>query len=252
MKWPALSKTQQLPALLMAATTAWALIFYVATLTNLGGRYRLHPDDPSQIPPLPALDLSQAHSVLQSQELYAEVGERPLFNPDRRPLPVESVATAEDGNAAEPPPPVAPLNVMVTSILLTPNMKVAIVTDQQTGQSQSVKVGESLKGDMSSWTLKELEGRKAVFSGPGGTSSVDLRVFDGAGGQAPTPMTVRAEDNGSAVAEPPVQPGQAAQAPAEPAAVETITPEQRSEMIRRRIEERRRQMRAEAERANNS
>ena len=252
-----LTPAQRLPALLLAVTALWALIFTVAGFTGLAGRYRLHPDDPSRVPEVPALDLSRARSPLQLVEAYAVIGERPLFNPDRHPLP--PVTDPKDATADEEvvPDEASPLDVAVTSVIMTPTMKLVIVTDNRSGKSQSLRVGEALEGEQSGWHLQELEARKAVFAGPGGTSSVDLRVFDGAGGQAPVPaMASGAAGKAPAAAaavptNPSLQP--AAEAPtAEQAKIEAMTPEQRSEMIRRRIEERRRQMREEAERINNS
>lgn len=246
-----LTTSQRLPALLMAVVALWALIFAIASLAGLGGRYRVHPDDPSRVPPLPALDLSQAHSLLQTADTYTDIGERPLFNSDRRPLPPDD-RPAGEGASDESPPPSSPLDIAVTSIIMTPQMKLAIVTDNRSGKSQSLKVGDALEGEQSGWRLTELEPRKAVFAGPDGNSAVDLRVFDGAGGQAPTPAAVVQAQGGEASQEE----GMAAQAaqvaqPPEAGKTEAMTPEARAEMIRRRIEERRRQMREEAERANN-
>ncbi|MFA5589501.1 MAG: hypothetical protein WDA70_02125 [Lysobacteraceae bacterium] len=246
MNLPQLTSSQRLPALLMAVVTLWALLFAIAGMAGLGGRYRLHPDDPGRVPALPALDLSQARSPLQPLETYADIGERPLFNDDRRPLPPPE----DEGAAAEeaPPPPAAPLDIAVTSIIMTPDVRIAIVTDNKTGASQSLRVGQTLEGEQSGWTLAELEPRKAVFSGPTGRSSVDLRVFNGSGAQAPSPAATAAAASGE---EPGAAPAESQDAAADTSAGEPMTPESRAEMIRRRIEERRRQMREEAERANN-
>lgn len=245
-----LTSSQRLPALLLAVVALWALIFTVSALTGLGGRYGVHPDDPSRVPPLPALDLSQARSLLQSVETYADIGERPLFNPDRRPLPPEEGTGDTPPDDAAPSP--SPLDIAVTSIIMTPQVKIAIVTDNRSGKSQSLKVGDTLEGEQAGWRLTELEPRKAVFAGPSGSSAVDLRVFDGAGGQAPTPvavMNVQQEEGDGSSSQPEQVTGQAA--PADGGRAEAMTPEARAEMIRRRIEERRRQMREEADRANN-
>ncbi len=245
-----LTTSQRLPALLMAVVALWALIFAIASLAGLGGRYRVHPDDPSRVPPLPALDLSQAHSLLQAADAYADIGERPLFNPDRRPLPPDE-RPAGDGATDEPAPPSSPLDIVVTSIIMTSQLKLAIVTDNRNGKSQSIKLGDALEGEQSGWRLTELEPRKAVFAGPDGNSAVDLRVFDGAGGQAPTPAAVM-QAQGSEASQEEGMTAQVAQLPQpEAGKTEAMTPEARAEMIRRRIEERRRQMREEAERANN-
>ncbi|MEZ5543717.1 MAG: hypothetical protein R3F10_00695 [Lysobacteraceae bacterium] len=244
---------QRLPVLLAAVVALWALLFLISALAGLGGRYRLHPDDASLVPPLPQIDLSQARSPLETLDAYAQIGQRPLFNSDRRPVPpsVDPNATAD----SEPPPAPEPLDVTLTSVVMTGAIKIAILTDNRNGTSQSVKVGDMLAGDASSWKLVELAPRKAVFEGPQGRSEADLRVFDGSGGQAPTPTAAApAPDQGKPQrgAPPPEQQPAAGNAPSPPpqAEGEQMTPEQRSEMIRKRIEERRRQMREEAERAN--
>lgn len=238
---------QRLPSLLLGAIALWSLLVLVAAYAGLGGRYALHPDDPSRVPPLPQLDLSRAQTPIAGLAEYAPVGERPLFNADRRPIPVPAAPGA--GEAA--PAPAAPLDVVLTSVILSGDTKIAIVLDKKTNKSQSVKLGDALAGEQAGWKLVELEARKAVFEGPSGRTDAGLRVFDGQGGEAPTAMAPPGA---------PADPG-AAPVTAEPADAQATaglsqppgqaqTPESRAELIRRRIEERRRQMREEAERAN--
>lgn len=244
-----LSPAQRLPALLALAVAGWALIFAVAAFTGLGGRYRLHPEDAARAPELPELELAAASAALQEAEAYASVGQRPLFSLDRLPPPLPD---ASPPSPSEPEPqPVQPLEVDVTSIILTPQLKLAIVINKRNGRSQSLKPGQALDGNLSDWSLKELHPRHAVFDGPGGETSVDLRVFNGSGGDPPSAAGVRivsrasqsdsAENNGAG----------AGTAAAEPQESKGMTPEQRAELIRQRIAERRRQMREEAARANN-
>lgn len=237
-----LTPNQRLPTYLLAAFALWCLVVAIAAFAGLGSRYGLHPDDASRVPPLPQVDLSRARSPLEPLDAYAVIGERPLFNADRRPLP----PPASDAPVEDAPPPPAPLDVVLTSVILSGEFKVAIVLDNKGQRTQSVRVGSSLEGDQAGWKLVELAPRKAVFEGPTGRSELDLRVFDGTGGQPPT-----------AIAPPPGQPKPedgsaqpAASADANAAAPEAQTPESRAELIRKRIEERRRQMREEAERAN--
>jgi len=238
---------QRLPTLLLGAVALWSLLVLVAVYAGLGGRYSLHPDDPGQVPPLPEVDLSRAQNPLEPLASYAVVGERPLFNADRRPIPPET----PPANPADAAPPPAPLDVLLTSVILKDDIRIAIVQDKKTNKSQSVRVGNALAGDQAGWKLIELGPRKAVFEGPTGRTEAELRVFDGTGGEPPTAVAAPAVagDPNARTAE------AAAAAAANPAAQaqpqeNPQTPEARAELIRRRIEERRRQMREEAERAN--
>lgn len=218
----------------LLAILGWSAAFYLLTQLGLGGRYVLHPDDPEAVQQLPELSLARAESQLGPMSEYAVAADRPLFNPDRRPLP----ASGADAEAEQAPvaPVATPLDVVLTSVIMAGNKHIAIVTDRTGNKTYSLRIGESLAGDQSSWRLVELKPRSAVFEGPAGRSRVDLRVFDGSGGQPPTPVSIP----GDAAVEPAPESGDAAEQ----------TPESRAEMIRKRIEERRRQMREEAARAN--
>jgi general secretion pathway protein N len=234
---------QRLPTMLLGAFAGWSLLVLVAVQTGLGARYSLHPDDASLVPELPRLDLSRAQTPLGALSDYAQVGERPLFNPDRRPIPPPAAGPVE---GAPPAPP--PFDVVLTSVILSGDTRIAIVLDKKSNKSQSVKLGDALAGEQSAWKLVELAPRKAVFESPAGRSEAELRVFDGSGGEAPTPVA------SSAVEGAPAQNPAATATNTDPAAAANAaqpqTPEARAELIRRRIEERRRQMREEAERAN--
>ena len=221
---------------------AWSAGTAVVVHTGLGARYSLHPDRAIEASAVPAVQLQRSRLAFADLQRYAVIGERPLFNFDRRPLP------SEDGSQAEQvvAPPPAPLNVLVTSIVITKDHKIAIVTDPATKKATPLRVGGSLEGDQSAWRLVELSPRGAVFEGPGGRSSLELRAFDGQGGEPPTPIALPstppsgASQGGSTVIQ--EQAASATESGAE-------TPESRAEQIRRRIEERRRQLREEADRA---
>ncbi len=234
--------TVRLLTLLMGCFCGWSLIVLLVVETGLGSRYSLHPDDPEQIAVPPSLRLDRAQSGLEDLAAYAEIGERPLFNMDRRPLP----PMASD----EAPAPVsaAPLEVLLTSVVLRGDTQVAQLTDRRSNVSQTLKVGDSLAGEQSAWKLVELAPRRAVFEGPGGRAEAELRVFDGQGGEPPSAPPVAASASEGTGREVVQETSPEAQATAAQGA-EAQTPEARAEMIRRRIEERRRQMREEAAKA---
>jgi general secretion pathway protein N len=155
---------------------------------------------------------------------------------------------AVDGQAGA-----ADLDVTLTSVLMTSKLQLAILTSNTDATSYRVRLGETVQG--SNWRLVQLEPRRAVIEGPSGQRVLDLRVFDGKGGEAPTPLAAstgsgapRQNDAGSNAqpssgvqpSAPPPTPDVAAQSPTQ------VSQDQQVEAIRRRIEARRAQMRAEA------
>jgi general secretion pathway protein N len=224
----------------LAATCLWAVMVLALALSGLGGRVAPLPDDPTGVPALPVVKLTPVTARLGESGEYVEVGERPLLIADRRPAavgPVTGEGTAE-------------IDVALTSVLITPRLQLAILTDNQGGLARRVRVGDQVPG--TSWRLVQLEPRRAVLEGPGGQKNLELRVFNGMGGVAPpeivneeAPAPAPDEATVDANAAPAPQPLPAGGAPS-PTPNEALTQEQQIEAIRRRIEARRAQMRAEA------
>jgi len=236
----------RLLTLVLAVFCGWSLLVLLVVHAGLGERYSLHPEDAAQVTVPPSLRLNRAQSALGSLDSYAVIGERPLFNSNRRPLPPM-------GSDAAPVVAVAaaPLDVLLTSVVLRGDTQIAQFTDKRSGTSQSLKIGQALAGEQSAWRLVELAPRGAVFEGPSGRVDVELRVFDGQGGEPPTAPPVVNQDVAASNAQAGAEAGQQAgqQRSGAEAGADGQTPESRAEMIRRRIEERRRQMREEAARA---
>ena len=206
----------------------------LAQRLGLGTSYQL-PLAPRGTPAAP-LSLQRDAFKLSSWGEYSIVLERPIFNEDRKPTPVSEVK----GDA--PPEGVAvPLNATLTSVIITPKLRLAIVKDNVTGTSEVIHVGHPLPGEQNGWKLVELTPRGATFEGQGlGKQSLELAVNEASvgvqkvpGATPPPPEAGKTEAAASAVATP-VETDAAGQA--------------RAEEIRRRIEERRRQLREEAER----
>jgi general secretion pathway protein N len=227
----------------LAATCLWAVTVLVLAITGLGGRVAPLPDDPAGVPALPVVKLAPVAPRLGASGEYVEVGERPLLIADRRPVavgPVTGEGTAE-------------IDVALTSVLITPRLQLAILTDNQGGLARRVRVGDTVPG--TSWRLVQLEPRRAVLEGPGGQKTLELRVFNGVGGEAPPPTTAVTEEAPApppGAVEPMPDPNAAGPQPIvaggaqSPTPNENLTQEQQIEAIRRRIEARRAQMRAEA------
>lgn len=238
--------------LLVAAACAWALALLVLSLLGLGGRMGLRADE-GTAPALPEVTLRALPPRLGAPEAYAEVGQRPLLNFDRRPAAVAVAEGAEGG---------AELDATLTSVMITSSLKLAIVRKNDAGTVHRVRLGERVEG--TGWTLVSLEPRRAIFEGPGGQRAMDLRAFNGQGGEAPTAVAAVAPAATPPAADaarpaqmptPPPSPQPAAVAtaqtapPAPGATPAPLTQEQQVEAIRRRIEARRAQMRQENARA---
>ena len=238
--------------LLLGAVCLWALSVLVLALAGLGSR--VPPSSAAATaPPLPRVTLTRSESRLGPFTAYTEVAQRPLLNQDRRP----GLAPAEGEGSGD-------LDVVLTSVMITPSLQLAIFTDNKDASTRRTRLGEVVAG--SNWRLAVLEPRRAVLEGPSGQRELPLRVFDGKGGQAPTPVAAAAADrsneavrDANATPPPPPPPMDRTPAPAtvaeipvrdepkpDPSATTPLTQEQQVEAIRRRIEARRAQMRAEA------
>ncbi|MGO4551524.1 hypothetical protein AB4059_10515 [Lysobacter sp. 2RAF19] len=238
---------------LLATVAGWALLAWVLALVGMGGRIGTLPDDPSlsrALPDVPKLQPERIGPIAQ----YAETAQRPLFSEDRRPQPF-SLQPQGDENAAQQ------FEFVLTSVLITPKLQMAIITPTNGGQPIRMKQDEA-PAEAQGWRLVSLEPRAATFIGPQGEKRMELRTFDGKGGTAPTTtaapdITMDAPaDATSVAAPPPVPPPAAANATAPQQTGSTLeeapmTPEQQMDAIRKRIEQRRAQLRQEAQQQNN-
>jgi general secretion pathway protein N len=214
-------------------TTALAAVCGVLLLTALlqyagvGRGYSWAPDDPAGEPTLPGSAVDEKPLKFPPATAFAEVEAHPLFNEDRKPTPIDASAGAEDAA------PQNPLNIALTGIVSTSSVKIAMVLDKARNQSVALKVGMPLEGDQASWTLIEVKPRSVVFrSAANERTEVDLET---AVAPPPRPSPPRNSRVG-------VPPNSAR--PNMPANTKRAD----SGDLAKRIEERRRQMREDAER----
>src|SRR3546814_6728894 len=105
---------------------------------------------------------------------YSEIGRRPLFTSDRRPQPFV-INPGDEGEARND------FDYVLTSVLIAPDFRMAILQPREGGDSVRVRVGTAPEA-APGWRLVSLEPRRAVFDGPEGERQLELRVFDGEGG----------------------------------------------------------------------
>lgn len=227
---------------LLAAGAGWALLLWIAALLGMGGRVdQAKPASPDAPLPQPGPPVRDRIGPLAQ---YTEAAARPLFTQDRRPR--NFLATAPEGdNAAQS----QSLDFILTGVLISPQVQLAVLQPSAGGESQRVRVGKSPEG-AAGWRLVEVQPRRAIFEGAGGQSALDLRAFGQAGAPpAAVPVDTPPARPSSPDAEAAASAANAAARAATDAAAPDVPNDQqaRIEAIRKRIEARRAQLRAQGQ-----
>jgi len=250
---------------LYAALAGWAVCVWLLALFGMGGSIDRLEDDPSLRQALPA-SAQRGTERLGPLQQYGDVSTRPLFTDNRRPQPFTIDPMGEPAEAGND------FDFVLTSVLRTPGLQLVILQPSGGGVPVRVKLGEA-PDSASAWTLQTVEARKAVFAGPQGERTLELRVFDGVGGEPPTQVSVAPPPAAGAapgpspglpdpnapplaVQVPPAASPRTGSAPAGNQAVDVAAQQQAAqdqvETIRRRIEERRARLRQEQAENNRS
>jgi general secretion pathway protein N len=217
------------------------LALLLLAIAGLGAKFGPHPDDPALAPALPQVQLTEIGPRLGPPSQYAEVAQRPLLIPSRRPAAVSDAGDQD-----------APLDFTLTGVLIAGEFRAVMLQSPDGSRNQRVREGDLVEG--TSWRLVSLEPRAAVFEGPEGQRRLDLRVYDGSADPVrsqtaavpPPPGTSRSPRRGAQAASDDASSDAPAEAPAKEA--EAMSEEQQVEAIRRRIEARRAQMREQSAR----
>ena len=180
-------------------------------------------------------------------EQYSSIMERPVFFSDRR-LPVVELADQGDPDDMEVEPieteEVSDLRAGVAGIVITPEMKLAMVRDDAAGKTFVLREGMSLEGEQAAWKIETIQPREVSFvSVDGRRTGLELQVFtSGLTVETPRPISRLAQRETEAEERP--------DEPEESREAEEVSDEARAraEEIRRRVAERRAELRAEAER----
>lgn len=235
----------------LAGAAGGLLVAVLALAFGLGRGYSLADLDSGDVPPPVEVSLTAEMPRMPAAATYADVLVRPLFNESRQP------EALPDAGVTATPAASAPLNVSVSGIIITPDARIALVTNNANQQTERIRVGQPLGGDQSAWTLAELKPRAAVFDG-GSLGRQEIELTTDTTGAAPAVSFQPQQTDPAAGAQPTqgtatVLPG-ALSLPT-PAAVAEQQGVQAApvgapseEEIRKRIEERRRQLREEAQR----
>jgi len=166
---------------LLGGAAAWALLTWVLALVGMGAHVDRLPEDAALLRALPPVRPPAPERLAQLGQ-YDQIAQRPLFAPDRRPHPFSLQPEGAGESAA------ASFDYVLTSVLITPQVQLAILQSPDGSESARVRVGEAPERTPG-WRLVTLQPRSAVFEGPEGQRTLDLRVFDGKGGPPSTPST---------------------------------------------------------------
>ncbi|MGH8025362.1 MAG: type II secretion system protein XpsN [Pseudoxanthomonas sp.] len=244
---------------LLAALAGWALLVWVLALFGLGAQIRPLDDDPSLVTALPKLP-QQVPERLGPLAQYSEIAARPLLSQNRKPQPF-FIAGQEGGEQPQT------FDFILTSVLITPQLQMAILQSAQGGEGVRLKIGDA-PDSAPGWRVAEIHPRSVVIEGPEGPRTLELRVFDGLSGQPPSaapampgaappvqPPTTAGPSPPTPVMTTPSRPmpvspaATAGPAPpgSQPQAEAPMTTEQQMEAIRKRIEARRAQLRQQGQ-----
>ncbi|WP_432824032.1 hypothetical protein [Stenotrophomonas indicatrix] len=179
---------------LLLALAGWAAAIWLATGFGLGSQLptvSAEGDAQAALPALPVL----APERMAGADSYSMISERPLFAEDRKPRPY-----LLGGSEAAASPA-----LRLTGVLMTGDFSMATFTTEQ-GRSLRLRLnGDAVDG----WQLVALEPRQATVIGSSGSQVLELAVFNGQGGEAPTALrgaTGTPPVPGAVVPPPPPQP----------------------------------------------
>jgi general secretion pathway protein N len=239
---------------LLGAAAAWAVLGAALAWAGMGGRVAAADGDAIAAQPLPQ-PVADAKDIAPAP--FDAFAARPPFAQDRLPHPFSLPGGDNDGARGD----ASAFDYALSSVIITPRLRMAIVQPAQGGDPVRVREGETAEG-LGGWRLVELRPRAAVFEGPGGRRELELRVWAGGGDAAMS--SADAPDAPEPV--PPPEPAPArvpVGQPARPLSAQTASPvvdapppsaapaptqvTQQMEAIRRRIEARRAQLRREAQ-----
>lgn len=197
-----------------------ALLFWL----GVGSGYRFLPPSTDATHRLPSVTTIEKKPFNMPEfGHFAEITQRPLLSDDRLPIPPG--ADQVDDTPEAPP---VPLQVQLTGIIITPELRMALLKDNTNNKAVSLKEGMPLPGNQSAWLLVEIQPRKVVFKNDKDeTSDVELIVSKNSG--PPSKRIVGSKPQ---------------------SAPKELNPEKEddaNESLRERIEARRKQLREQAE-----
>lgn len=246
-----LSTRRKLTTTLTIACVTMMVFIVLQRQLQWGGSYSLLPDVPMEPDPVLKVPLKESSHRLESEFVFQEINNRSLFSKDRT-APLKIAKPVEATQAA----PKVPLTAQLTGIVLTPNRKVALLRNAGGDQSFRLREGMPFPGELAGWRVVQINARSVIFDGGDGQGQVELKLDVSKG--APTASVPAVPMVPQVAGAPPVPPVDTSKiaataavpmpAPGAPPPPPSADQAAREAEVQRIIEERRAQMRAEAER----
>ncbi|MCF6318802.1 MAG: hypothetical protein L3J83_05935 [Proteobacteria bacterium] len=138
----------------------------------------LGEENMTALPAMPKATKQAKESSYQDKKILMEsIYARPMFSTTREPF--KEPENISDGSE-EDDEPVSELEAQLTGVVITPEQSYAMILDTTTNQRATYKVGMPLDGEQGGWTLDSIQSRKVVFiSDDNKTEELELTVFSG-------------------------------------------------------------------------
>jgi len=193
-------------------------------------------------------DLKTVRFNQRETEVYGNaILQQPLFFADRS-LPeiidAEAAAALAAAEQAEQEPVTTELDARLAGIIITPDKRIAMVADNKSNKTLVLREGMALEGEQAAWQLARISARAVSFAAGEQATELELQV-NTKGLQAPAAANTRTPRRVEAEANNPDQQQQSAEQIINNAKDAASQREQTAAEIRRRIAERRAQLRAE-------
>jgi general secretion pathway protein N len=161
---------------LLGGIAAVLAVVFVVLFSGLGRT--VHWNSPLPTPPLPEMHNDSGMPTPQPLERYAAIWQRPLFNPDRKPV---MRAAGESANLGD---------MELTGIIMTPTLRVALLRSKDGDKDVRIREGTTMPDG--SVKLVQLQPRSAVFEASG--TRTELKLPSGA---PVTPLAKAGSNNGT-------------------------------------------------------
>jgi len=120
----------------------------------------LDKENPPELPNVPNVKKEKSDTLKEdSKNLLTTINTRPMFSDSREPFK-EDETDLSTGTEEEP---VSELKAQLTGVVITPEHSYAMILDTITNERETYKVGMPLVGEQGGWTLNVIQGRKVVF-----------------------------------------------------------------------------------------